>query len=113
MKWKEVLSSVRGQCVYIGWRLEDIKSVIYKLSKYCIKMRHIQQRNLSHFCKVFFLIEMGVSITAPVHFLCLYMDNFLPLNMVVDFFVLFIDCNTENLISSKIVVSSKVRYMQG
>lgn len=54
MKWKEVLSSVRGWCVYIGWRLEDIKSVIYKLSKYCIKMRHIQQRNLSHFCKVFF-----------------------------------------------------------
>lgn len=55
MKWKEVLSSVRCQCVYIGWRLEDIKSSIYKLSKYYIKMRHIQHRNLlSHFCKVVF-----------------------------------------------------------
>lgn len=53
MKWKEVLSSLRGQCVYIGWRLENIKPLIYKLSKYCFKMRPIEHRNLVwHFCEV-------------------------------------------------------------
>ena len=49
---------------------------------------------------------MCVSITAAVHFLCLYMDDFLSLNIVVDviyltkskiFFMLFIDFVTENL----------------
>lgn len=30
VKWKEVLSSVRA--MYESWRLEDVKSLIYKLS---------------------------------------------------------------------------------